>query len=410
MGSRICSLCGSLSAAALTKAAAGVLMLVLLTSCGDTFRPVANPIPQPGGDPAGLGNAIILSANTGTTPGTASHINVSGDTVTAVHDVGANPVHAILLGSEAFVANQNSDSLTVYLVTSAGGSSVTTITLPSGSKPTFVNSTDNTNVYVAEQGTNAIGVVSLASLTAGPTPITDSSISAPVAIAELPNASKIYVANAGGQVTVIDPATLTVKGAFIVGSNPQAIVASADNNCVYVANQGSNTVSVIKTATDPASPPTTAPAIAVGTGPKFLLFDNKLQRVYVANNGGSTISIINHAADCSTTTATSVPVGPNPQSITALADGTRAYVANSDGTVTVINTSSNTVRKTISAGTAATVVSIGSSTDGVKVFVANNAGSISVIRTSDDSVILQLNGTSNPKLPGGTNPQFVLMF
>ncbi|HLQ50734.1 MAG TPA: hypothetical protein VK129_04500, partial [Terriglobales bacterium] len=214
MGSRICSLCGSLSAAALTKAAAGVLMLVLLTSCGDTFRPVAVPIPQPGGDPAGLGNAIILSANgAGTTPGTASHINVSGDTVTAVHDVGANPVHAILLGSEVVVANQGSDTLTAYLVTSAGGTSVTTITLPAGSKPTFVNTTDNTNVYVAEQGTNAIGVVSLASLTAGPAPITDASISAPVAIAELPNASKIYVANSGSsnQVTVIDPATLTVK-------------------------------------------------------------------------------------------------------------------------------------------------------------------------------------------------------
>ena len=391
-------------------------MLVLLASCGDTFRPVANPIPQPGGDPAGLGNAIILSANgAGTTPGTASHINVSGDTVTAVHDVGANPVHAMLVGSEAFVANQNSDSLTVYLVTSAGGSSVTTITLPSGSKPTFVNTTDNTNVYVAEQGTNAIGVVSFASLTAGPTPITDSSISAPVAIAELPNASKIYVANSGsGQVTVIDPATLTVKGAFIVGSNPQAIVASADNNCVYVANQGSNTVSVIKTSTDPLSPPTTAPTIGVGAGPTFLLFDNKLQRVYVVNTAGGSISIINHVADCSATSATTVMVGASPTSITALSDGTRAYVANSgSNTVSVILTSSNTVKtfpaphnppNAIAVGT--TPVSIGSSTDGAKVFVANKgSGNVSVIRTSDDSVIL-----TQPLTPANSSPQFVLMF
>src|SRR5260370_38486677 len=101
MGSRICSLCGSLSAAALTKAAAGVLMLVLLTSCGDTFRPVAVPIPQPGGDPAGVGNAIILSANFAAppsgTPGprapcTAAHLNPSADTLTAAHDVGIIPV------------------------------------------------------------------------------------------------------------------------------------------------------------------------------------------------------------------------------------------------------------------------------------------------------------------------------
>ena len=412
MGSRICSLCGSQSAAALTKAAAGVLMLVLLASCGDTFRPVANPIPQPGGDPAGLGNAIILSANgVGTTPGTASHINVSGDTVTAVHDVGANPVHAILVGSEAFIANQNSDSLTVYLLTSAGGSSVTTITLPSGSKPTFVNTTDNTNVYVAEQGTNAIGVVSFASLTAGPTPITDSSISAPVAIAELPNASKIYVANSGsGQVTVIDPATLTVKTTINVGSPSSAIVASADNNCVYVANQN-NTVTVINTSNDTASS-----TLGVGVGPKFLLFDNKLQRVYVVNSGGNSVSVIAHSADCNSTllTTTPIPVGSNPQSITVLSDGTRAYVANSgSNTVSVILTSSNTVKtfpaphnppNAIAVGT--TPVSIGSSTDGAKVFVANKgSGNVSVIRTSDDSVIL-----TQPLTPANSSPQFVLMF
>src|SRR5713226_80412 len=350
MGSRICSLCGSLSAAALTKAAAGVLMLVLLSSCGDTFRPVAVPIPQPGGDPAGLGNAIILSANgAGTTPGTASHINVSGDTVTAVHDVGANPVHAILLGSEVVVANQGSDTLTAYLVTSAGGTSATTITLPAGSKPTFVNTTDNTNVYVAEQGTNAIGVIPLSTLNGDsqdcslthqpPCHITDVSvsISSPVAIAQPLNSGKVYVANAGsGKVTVIDIATLAVKTTINVGTNPQAIVASADNNCLYVANQGSNNVTVISTASDTA----TASPIAVGPGPKFLLFNNKLQRVYVANNGGSTISIINHAANCSASTSTSVPLShSSPESITALSDGSRVYVANSDGTVSVILTS-----------------------------------------------------------------------
>jgi YVTN family beta-propeller protein len=247
----------------------------------------------------------------------------------------------------------------------------------------------------------------------------------------------VYVANAGsGKVTVIDVPTLTVKSTIIVGSTPQAIIASADNNCLYVANQGSNTVTVINTSSDAA----TAAPIAVGGGPMFLRFDNKLQRVYVVNKAGNSISIINHAADCSASTATTVAVGPGPQSIAALADGSRAYVANSDGSVTVINASSNTIKKTIAAnpavpgmgvGVVPKIVSIGSSTDGAKVFVANNGdpnpatftatsttpstyfpGSITVIRTTDDTVLFQLTSTSNPKLPGGASasPQFVLMF
>src|SRR5215510_12269861 len=118
MGSRICLLASRRSAAVLTKATLGILIVALVAGCGDTFRPVANPITQPGGDPAGLGNAIILAANgAGTNQGTTSHINVSGDTVTAVHDVGANPVHAILVGSEVIVVNKGGDNLSAYPVT-----------------------------------------------------------------------------------------------------------------------------------------------------------------------------------------------------------------------------------------------------------------------------------------------------
>lgn len=405
----------------MTKAALGILIATLMAGCGDTFRPVANPITQPGGDPAGLGNAIILSANgTGTTPGTTSHINVSGDTVTAVHNVSANPVHAILVGSEVIVANKNDGTLSLYPVTAAPDASIQTLTLPSAvpgvpdARPVFL-AADGSNIYVAQNGRNSVEVVLQATLSTAQEITT--SISAPTAIVVLP--SKVYVANSGsGLVTIIDPAlaatdpVAAVKGTIPVGSSPAAMVASADNNCVYVANSGGGTVSVINAGND-----TVAGTITVGATPKFLLFDKKLQRVYVANSGGNTVSIINHAADCSASSSTPVTVHAGPQSITALADGSRAYVANSDGTVSVILTSSNTVKifpgplDNISAGGAATTVSIGSSIDSAKVFVANSGGTISVIRTSDDSRILQLTGPSGPnKLPGAPNPQFVLMF
>ena len=75
---------------------------ILLSGCGNTFRPIAQAIPQAGGDPGLTKNAVILSAY-GSSPGTATHIDVSGDTTVAVHTLGANPVHAGFVSGEARV-------------------------------------------------------------------------------------------------------------------------------------------------------------------------------------------------------------------------------------------------------------------------------------------------------------------
>ena len=424
-------------------------MLAFLGGCGDTFRPVSNPIAQPGGDPSGtVEHAIVLSANfvappSGNTgvpaPGTTMHIDVSGDTVVAVENVFVNPVHAAIIGGSVVVANKDSNSVSVYPVTAGPNASVQTLTLPLPAVPVFVASTDNTNIYVAQFGRNSVGVVPLSSNPLAETTEITASISKPVAITQLPN-GEIYVANQGNNtVTVIDPATFQVKGTPIsVGTSPTWLVASADGNCVYVADNGSNDVAVISSAGGATTKPVPK-IIGVGGGPSFLRFDPKLQRVYVVNNTGNSVSVIAHSADCNSTLLTTTPisVGPAPQSLAALSDGTRAYVANSDGSVTVINTSSNTVRKTIPAstlpgtgvGTMPKIVSIGSSADGTKVVVTNNGdpnltnfiatptnpstffpGSVSVIRTSDDTVVLQLpNPTAKTTLPGGTTPQYVLM-
>jgi YVTN family beta-propeller protein len=413
----------------LSKAAAAVVVLALLSGCGDTFRPVSNPISQPGGDPSPtVEHAIVVSAN-GASPGTSMHIDVSGDTVVAVENVSINPVHAAIIGGEVVVANKVGGNLSIYPATSGPGASVQTVTLPTKdatmppeAQPTFVASTDNTNVYVTQPGRvpSSVGVVSLASFSET-FEISDASasISNPVAIAQLPNGGKIYVANQGSnKVTVIDPTLIAlttqlnpsaaIKTTLAVGTAPAAIVASADGNCLYVANSGSNNVSVINASNDTVN----ATAIPVGGGPSFLRFDPRLQRVYVVNKSGNSISIINHAADCSASTATTVGVGTAPTSIAALSDGTRAYIANSgDNTVSVLLTSSNTIKifpaphNPVAIPVGTNPVSIGSSADGTRVAVANaGSANISIIRTSDDTVI-----ATQPAIPAGSSPQYVLM-
>src|SRR5260370_28537725 len=130
------------SAAVLNKAAAGVVCLVLLAGCGDTFRPVANPIPQPGGNPVGtIENSIVLATN-GASPGTTTNINVSGDTVVAVLPVGVYPVHAAIIAADLFFANRDSDNLSAYPASAGAAAAVTTIPLPAVAKPLFISSTD----------------------------------------------------------------------------------------------------------------------------------------------------------------------------------------------------------------------------------------------------------------------------
>ncbi len=72
---------------------------------------------------------------------------------------------------------------------------------------------------------------------------------------------------------------------------------------------------------------------------------------YITNLGDGTVSVINTSSD--TVTAT-VNVGTSSESAAVSPDGATVYVANNGaGTVSVINTSSNTVTATVTIGSSA---------------------------------------------------------
>jgi YVTN family beta-propeller protein len=138
----------------------------------------------------------------------------------------------------------------------------------------------------------------------------------------------------------------------------------------------------------------------------------------VTNTADNSISIID--ADPSSATyllspATAVAVGTAPRSVTALANGTKVYVANStSNTVSVIDAATTVVTGTIAVGT--TPISIDSSSDSAQVFVANQgavdaSGNVSVIRTSDDTKFIDIAMPAAADFPAGTvvNPKFLLV-
>ncbi|WP_306533536.1 beta-propeller fold lactonase family protein, partial [Geobacter sp.] len=153
-----------------------------------------------------------------------------------------------------------------------------------------------------------------------------------------------YVTNYGSNtVSIIATATNTVVATVPVGANPVGVAITPDGAFAYVANYSSNTVSVIATATN-----TVAATVPVGLNPWGVTITPNGAFVYVTNYGSNTVSVITTATN---TIVATVPVGANPASVAITSDGTFAYIANyGSNTVSVIATAANTVVATVPVG------------------------------------------------------------
>jgi YVTN family beta-propeller protein len=344
-----------------TKIAIPLLLCLLAANCGDTYRPVAQPIPLPPPNPAAFHFVISLTTNGSVDPGAASRLDVSGDTTEGLFATGVAPTHAALIpnGTKLYVVNTGED--TVSANNTSTPTAVTTISLPSGSQPVFAHTTENGNVYVANYGNNTVSVINTTSnVVTATVPVGTH----PVAMAELPNAQKLYAANQGsGTVTVINTVDDSVGTTIPVGPSPVWAVARADNAKVYVLD-GSGTIYEIDTLSDAATPVSTS----LGSGANFMALDPRNPRLYVTNPTNSKVGIFDVSGtltpvsviDLSQGATPPCPGGCSPVSVSGIGDGTRAYVASyhlapcttSSGNcvntqVEVIATGSNTVSKVI---------------------------------------------------------------
>jgi YVTN family beta-propeller protein len=288
-------------------------------------------------------------------PGTAQQIDVSGDTVigqtpTSLNppNIGINPTHAAILSnnSRVFVASAGSvfpgDADIVSSFTPAFSSGLGTVvrfSLPAGSLPVFVNSTQSNAVYVANYGTNSVAVIN-PSLNVVSNIVTVGRN--PVALAETPNPTnnlaKLYVVNQGDStVTVLNTVDMTT--ATVIGlpalTTPVWAVARLDGQRVYVVTQADGKLYTIRTDSDSLDG---TPQSVGGSGANFVLYDKNRNRLYVTNPTAGAVFVFDATTDQPTPLGNpagiSIPapavsaVGPViPVSVTALPDGSRFYVA-----------------------------------------------------------------------------------
>ncbi len=400
------SLAGKSGAAAAGLVAVFTLAL-FCAGCGDVYRPVATPISQPGGDPQREHHVLVVSSND-SNKGTAVAIDVSGDTAVAIFSgdnaVGRNPVHATNLGGTDYVVNRDDNSLSVFslpvvpnslnppaLVSLPGPTPATPGVTPA--VPVFVVVAQN-KVFVAESGRNKVAVVDPSSnsmtleIQVGQNP---------VALVATPDGTLLYCLNKDeNSVSVIFPANNTVLPTPIpVGTSPVWGAVSADGSHVFVVNHGSNSVSVIDTSSE-----TVVNTLSVGAGPNYIVYDSAIKRAYITSPAGNSLSIINdNLGTVQTISMAGAPCNAlSPISVTALADGTRAYVADQvTNNVCVLNTASNAFTRVISVGTGPTNTSgIISDPDSTRAHTASSATlPIASISRSSNVVTVNTSGSNS---------------
>ena len=123
--------------------------------------------------------------------------------------------------------------------------------------------------------------------------------------------------------------------------------------------------------------------ITVGSKPRGVAVSPDGTTAYVANSFSNTVSVINTTTNTVTTTIT---VGTRPRGVAVSPDGTTAYVTNNTAnTVSVINTTTNAVTATITVGTSPYGVAV--SPDGTEAYVTNTgSNNVSVINTTTNAV------------------------
>ena len=189
-----------------------------------------------------------------------------------------------------------------------------------------------------------------------------------------------------GEADAVEQSIDSVSARIPLGKCPVFGIETTNGQRLFVLNRGDDTITVINSADNtldactpflnqsgqvvtchPTLPLSTSAVTATGitppngtagmpaiAGPVYAEYNATTAQLIVSDYDGNAISVIDVSQDeygnDSQTFGTTytIPVGANPASVTALADGSRAYTANqADGTVSIVDLSSHTLEKTV---------------------------------------------------------------
>lgn len=337
------------------QCAAAGLAAVLMAGCGDNYRPVVTPT-NPSGPASQPNSLAVVVSSTGTdSPGIATVLDYSGDTVAATASIGPGPLSFTLDGSGSTGYTVNSDGTLTNFPASASQLQekyITYSTLPTTANTVGLFS-PSSGLWVADLTGNAIDVLTGSPETfkqavpVAPTPVAVSgtSLSATRFFSISLNSTGTPEGSAlgydlscntapsaviqTGEADAIEVSGLTVTARIPLGKCPVYAVSSNDAKRLFVLNRGSDTITVINsqnatldactpflnqngqtvtchptlplsttavtdTGITPPNGTTGMPAVA---GPVYAEYNIATQQLVVADYDGGTISIIDVSLD-----------------------------------------------------------------------------------------------------------------
>jgi len=332
---------------------------------------------------SGYGSNVTLTQIGGTVASTVVYVRSS-----AIAPVGAVMANVVL--SSSGVSSQN---VMVNGVVSAPSSvnqaaNQNLLTGTATAPVSFIGTGNNEYTWVNDTpgiGLPTAGTGNIAAYTVVNN--TNAPIKATITVTPKPIPAYAYIDyNLAGTMDVVNTENDITVATPLIGGQPAGVAISPDGSLVYVANQTSGSISVISTATNTV----TSKITCNGLAPYDMVVSPDGSRLYVTNTGGNSVSVINSSTGQLIST---IPVGQKPETICISPDGSTVYVVNAtngiNGTVSVINTSSNTVTATIIVNVGF-ISGIAISPDGSRIYVTRSnkpIGSVAVINTTTNAII-----------------------
>ncbi|WP_239168901.1 CARDB domain-containing protein [Paractinoplanes deccanensis] len=299
---------------------------------------------------------------------------------------------AIVAAPAAPVVAAKAATKTVAYVTDLGrrqvkvidtASQTVTATVPVGNQPVALTVTpDGSSVFVANGVGDTVSRINTATNTVSATiPVDD-----PRYIAASPNGSKVFTSSADpNSVVAIDTATNGVA-TKLVGSAVRDLVVSPDGGTLYVVDRNDAKVLVMHPGTLAVTD-----TIAVGALPTAIAVSPNGRYLAVTSSDNSAVTVV----DTTTGTVVKTITVDTPLDVAYTSDGSRLYIAGYYSGVTIVDTTTNTIVDTIAQppGTE----SLAFTPDNTLVYLANFAThSVYVINVATKAVVATLSEFSLP--------------
>lgn len=239
----------------------------------------------------------------------------------------------------------------------------------------------------------------------------------PTHAAIFPNKSRVFVTSAGSifpggsdSVSSFSPVFQSTLGVGLgtvstislpAGSQP-VFANTTQNNALYVADFGTNSVSAINTFSNVVT------NVSVGTNPVSLAETPSGQKLYVANQGSNSISSLN-TVDLTQNTVTGF-TGVTPVWVVARGDSQKVYVlTQGDGQLITIDTATDLVTSSLPVGAGANFIFFDPNLN--RLYVTNPVtGMVYVFSdtgandTPTQLAAISMTGGANPPCPAGCAP------